>query len=86
MDEEKHILHNWEGKQIYVKEKTHVVPQLVNETILNLRRHLVTLKINDLAKSIKEVNNDDEKKELLLETIDYTILKKVLSDKLNRVL
>jgi hypothetical protein len=41
-----------------------VVPQLVNETILNLRRHLVTLKINDLAKSIKEVNNDDEKKRI----------------------
>ncbi len=86
MDEEKHVLHNWEGKDIYVKDKNQSISQMVSETILNLRRHLVTLKINELAIKIKEQEDDDQKKDTLIETVDYSILKKILSDKLNRVL
>lgn len=86
MEEEKHILHDWEGKQIYVKDKNQTVAQLVNETILNLRRHLVTLKIKDLANDIKDMRDEDRKKEIMIETIDYSTLKKILSERLNRVI
>ena len=86
MDDEKHVLHNWEGKDIYVKDKKQTISQMVSETILNLRRHLVALKINELAETIKELEDDKQKKNTMLETVDYSILKKILSDKLNRVL
>ncbi len=48
MDEEKYVLHDWGSKEIYVKQKTTTVAQIVSETILNLRRFLVTKKINEL--------------------------------------
>ncbi len=86
MDDEKHVLHNWLGKDIYVKDKSQSISQVVSETILNLRRHLVTLKINELAELIKDLEDDDQKKNTLIETVDYSTLKKILSDKLNRVL
>ena len=86
MDDEKHVLHNWLGKDIYVKDKNQSISQVVSETILNLRRHLVTQKINELAELIKGLEDDDQKKNTLIETVDYSTLKKILSDKLNRVL
>jgi len=86
MDDEKHVLHNWEGKDIYVKDKKNTISQMVSETILNLRRHLVTLKINELAEEIKELDDETKRRYSLIETVDYSSLKKVLSDKLNRVL
>jgi len=86
MDDEKHVLHNWKGKDIYVKDKNQSISQIVSETILNLRRHLVTLKINELAELIKEIEDDEQRKNTLIETVDYSTLKKILSDKLNRVL
>jgi len=86
MEEEKYELHKWEVRDIYIKGKKDTLSQMVSETILNLRRHLVSQKINELAKEIKETNDDAEKKKVLIETIDYTILKKILSEKLNRVL
>ena len=86
MDDEKHVLHNWKGKDIYVKDKNQSISQMVSETILNLRRHLVTLKINELAELIKEMKDEEQMKNTLIETVDYSTLKKILSDKLNRVL
>ncbi|MBW2936707.1 DNA primase [Aureisphaera sp. CAU 1614] len=85
MDEEKHQLHHWDRKDIYVKEKKHGISQMVSETILNLRRHLVSKKIMDLSEAVKnpEVSED---KENLQNIMDYITLKKVLSEKLNRVL
>lgn len=86
MEDEKHTLHNWEGKDIYVKDKKNTISQMVTETILNLRRHLVTLKINELAEEIKELKDEKKIKNTLHEAVDYSTLKKILSDKLNRVL
>ena len=85
MEEEKYSLHNWERKEIFVKEKKHTISQLVSETILNLRRHLVTSKIEELAKS-PVVNGEYEDKSVLENITDYTILRDVLSEKLRRVL
>ncbi len=83
MEEEKYTLHNWERKEIYVKEKTQTIGQIVSETILNLRRFLVAQKINDLSESLKDKENGNSE---MQEIVDYISLKKVLSDKLNRVL
>ncbi len=85
MEEERYTLHNWESKEIYVKDKDRTIAQMVSETILSLRRYLVTRKINELAEAIKE-NEPSEKENALQEIVDYISLKKILSNKLNRVL
>ncbi len=85
MDDEKYSLHQWERKDIYVKEKKSNVSQMVTETILNLRRYLVAQKIDELSKGIQNLDAG-EPENLLQEIVDYITLKKILSDKLNRVL
>jgi DNA primase len=85
MDEERYSLHDWESKEIYVKEKKHTISQIVSETILNLRRHLVSQKINELSEEIK-TQEVDGRENSLQDIVDYITLKKVLSEKLNRVL
>ena len=84
MEEERYELHNWERMEIYVKGKDKTIAQIVSETILNLRRHLVSQKINDLSEMMKD-NDNPEKESSLQEIVDYLTLKKVLSNKLNRV-
>jgi DNA primase len=84
MEEEKYVLHNWEGKEIYVKEKKYTVGQVVSETILNFRRYLVSQKIQELSERVKNSNNGNDSN--LQEIMDYITLKKLLSEKLNRVL
>ena len=86
MDEEKHQLHQWDRKLIFVKEKKQSVAQIVAETILNLRRHLVTKKIDELSAKFKEEASEEHTEEALQAVTDYIGLKKVLSEKLNRVL
>lgn len=85
MEEERYSLSNWERKEIYVKAKEQTIAQMVSETILNLRRHLVSQKINELSEAMKQEENL-EKESGLQEIVDYISLKKVLSNKLNRVL
>jgi DNA primase len=85
MDEERYSLHDWESKEIYVKKKKHTIAQIVSETILNLRRHLVSQKINELSEEIK-TQEVDGRENSLQDIVDYITLKKVLSEKLNRVL
>ena len=85
MEEERYSLSNWGRKEIYVKAKEQTIAQMVSETILNLRRHLVSQKINELSEAMKQEENL-EKESGLQEIVDYISLKKVLSNKLNRVL
>ena len=85
-DSERHELHDWEGRKIYVKDKHQSISQMVSETVFNLRRHLISLKINEMANKIKTIEDDTLKLQTLKETLEYTTLKKLLSDKLNRVL
>lgn len=85
MEEERYVLHNWERKEIYVKEKDQTIAQMVSETILNLRRYLVTQKINELSETMQQ-HAQEEREAGLQEIVDYISLKKVLSNKLNRVL
>ena len=85
MDEEQYTLHDWERMQIFVKDKKVEISRLVSETILSLRRYLVNQKIKELNNAIKE-NPPEDASVVLQDIMDYLSLKKVLSNKLNRVM
>ena len=80
INDEKYQLHDWEKKNIYVKKIGSELSQLVNETILNMRRYLIDKKITEL-----QDNSKDDKDKVLEEVMSYYSLKKLLSAKLNRV-
>ena len=80
INEEKYQLHDWEKKNIYVKKIGSELSQLVNETILNMRRYLIDKKIHEL-----QDNSKNETNKVLEEVMSYYKLKKLLSAKLNRV-
>ena len=81
INDDKYQLHDWERKNIYVKKIGSELSQLVNETILNMRRYLIDKKINELQESKK----DNDKGDVLEEVMSYYKLKKMLSAELNRV-
>ncbi len=83
MSEEQHQLHDWQKRNVFVKVKGSEVVQLVSETILSMRRYLIDQKIAELR---LETMGQDQNQETLQDIISYQQLKKVLSDKLNRVL
>jgi DNA primase len=85
MDDEKYQLHDWERNEIYVKEKKSSISQMVSETVLNLRRELLAQKIGELSEEMKALE-PSEKENSLQDIVDYISLKKVLSEKLRRVL
>ena len=83
MDNEKYFLHDWEKNNIYPKRKKDTLAQLTIETILNLRCFLIDKKVNGFRDEVKENQLDENHLE---EVINYSKLKKLLSEKLNRVL
>ena len=83
MDNEKYFLHDWEKNNIYPKRKKDTLAQLTIETVLNLRCFLIDKKVDGFRDEVKENQLD---KNNLEEVINYSKLKKLLSEKLNRVL
>ena len=83
MDNEKYFLHDWEKNNIYPKRKKDTLAQLTIETVLNLRCFLIDKKVNGFRDEVKKNQLD---KNNLEEVINYSKLKKLLSEKLNRVL
>jgi DNA primase len=83
MDEEKYTLSEWERKNIFVTETIKILPKLVTDAILNLRRILIERKINEIMKEAQNKNSVDVDLELIS---NYTGLKKRLFEKLNRVI
>ncbi|GAA3512990.1 DNA primase [Aquimarina addita] len=91
MDEERHALHRWVDMEIHVKKKDQSISQYVSDTILNLRRFLIVKKIEELSQEVKaqSANQDNENPnntETIQDIMDYISLKKLLSEKLNRVI
>ncbi|AYN66875.1 DNA primase [Euzebyella marina] len=84
MEEEKYILHNWERKDIFPKDKKLGVAQLTSETILTLRCFLIKKRMLALQDGTKESTADH--RETLEEIMNYLHLNKLLNKKLNRVL
>ena len=83
---EQHQLHDWEKKNIFVKDRQNAVGQLVSETILTFRRYLIDEKIKSLLEESKSTDNLDGPSEFLEDVMQYQYLKKLLSKKLNRVI
>ena len=86
LSDEVYELHNWDRRNVFVKDKRSLVGQLVTETILSLRKNLIDQKIKTLIKNSKEENGFMKNTDFLTEVINYQNLKKLLSKKLNRVI
>jgi DNA primase len=84
MEEEKYVLHRWEEKDIYPKDKKVGISQLVSETILTLRCYLIKKRIGSLQENT--LNNHDGNIETMEEIMNYIQLNVLLNKKLNRVL
>ena len=84
MNEEKYNLHQWEKKNIFVKTRDQQVGLMVTETILSLRKHLVNRKIESLQAEME--NPQEEHQGLLEDVMSYYQLRRLVSNKLNRVL
>jgi DNA primase len=81
MDEEKYSLSDWERKEIFVTETKKILPKLVSDAILNIRRVLIEEKIKEIIHEVQTQNAALD----LEEISNYTDLKKRLFEKLNRV-
>lgn len=85
MQEERDLLHNWEGQNIIVKQKDQTISQYVSETILTMRWFLVDRIIEELKGELSpdpEVDNS----ETLSMAMDYYKLINSFSSKLGRVM
>ena len=85
MEDERHTLDDWKRNNIYPKDKYKTIDQLVSQTILHLRCHLITKKIDDLMIKTKE-NISEQHKGVLEEVRDYKKLDNLLSWKLGKPL
>lgn len=83
MENEKYKLHNWDKKNIFVKQPQDQVGQSVIQTILSLRRFLINEKIQRLNGQLEASSENDAH---LLEEINmYNELRQLVSQKLSRV-
>ncbi len=82
MNDERYILSDWESKHIMVKTKEKQLSKLVMDAVYNIRRVLIEQKIEEIKNNI--LNSEDRHSDLEL-VKNYTDLKKLLFDKLARV-
>jgi DNA primase len=83
MEEERLVMHNWEGQNIFPKSKNDTISQNVSETILTLRWYLVGKIIDELKNSILP---DVDNTEPMTQIKDYNELTRAFSKKLGRVM
>ena len=83
MEDEKMVMHNWEGQNIFPKTKQETISQNVTETILTMRWYLVGRIIEELKNSISP---DQDNMESLMMIRDYNELTRAFSKKLGRVM
>ena len=85
MADERVVLHNWEGQNIFPKTKNETISQYVSETILTLRWYLVDRIIEEIKSSISS-EPDSNNIEPLSMAMDYSKLINSFSKKLGRVM
>lgn len=85
MQDEGNPLHDWERKNIFVKEKTKEIGRWLTQTILNFRCHLIQEKIGSLQQQTA-TSQSQTHSEVLEEVNAYVGLRKNLSERLDRVL
>ena len=85
MEDERVVLHNWEGQNIFPKAKTESISQYVSETILTMRWYLVDKIIEEIKGSIS-TEPDSDNIEPMSMAMDYYKLINSFSKKLGRVM
>ncbi len=83
MEDERMILHNWEGQNIFPKTKNDTIAQNVTETIFTLRWYLVGSIVEELKNSLSK---DADNSESISMIMDYNGLILSFSKKLGRVM
>ncbi|WP_179375009.1 DNA primase [Winogradskyella wichelsiae] len=83
MEDERYYLHDWERNLINPKEKKDSVSQLVSQTILSLRCHLIDKKVIEYKNETLKENADT--RSIIEDVKDYVGLKMLLSRKLGKV-
>jgi DNA primase len=83
MEDEKVVLHNWEGQNIFPKYKKDTIGQNVSETILTMRWYLVGKIIEEIKSSITSESDNTEPMTMIK---DYLGLTSAFSKKLGRVM
>ncbi|WP_125723603.1 DNA primase [Flavobacterium ustbae] len=84
MEDERLTIHNWEGQNIFPKQKSETIEQNVSETIFAMRWYLVSGIIAELKNSLL-TNPQEDNSEVLSMVIDYSKLLNNFSKKLGRV-
>ena len=85
MNNENNVLHDWERKNIVIKDKKAEIGRWLQQTILNLRCLLIQEKIGELQNQTTK-SHIETHREILEEVNDYVGLKKNLSKRLDRVI
>ena len=85
MEDERVVLHNWEGQNIIPKSKNETIAQYVSETILTMRWYLVDKIIDEIKNSISSEPGSDNMEQLSM-AMDYYKLINTFSKKLGRVM
>lgn len=85
MEDERVVLHNWEGQNIFPKTKDDSISQYVSETILTMRWYLVDRIIEEIKSSISSEPDSDNIEPLSM-AMDYYKLINSFSKKLGRVM
>ncbi|MUP46707.1 DNA primase [Gramella sp. BOM4] len=86
MQEEQYELHSWDRHDIPVKKKEQTVNQYVSQTILNLRRHLIDRKLQELLEDIRVAETEDQRTDIKNEVVGFNKLRTLLSERLGRVM
>ena len=84
LDDENNQLHDWSKRDIVPKAKDAHLETIVGDIILNIRSLLVHHLIQSLTQQMAQVN-EEEKKELLENVMNYIQLQKLLAKRLNIV-
>jgi DNA primase len=85
MEDERLVLHNWEGQNIIPKTKSETIGQYVSETILTMRWYLVDRIIEQLKNSVSNEPGSDNTESMSM-AMDYYKLINSFSKKLGRVM
>ncbi|WP_417557726.1 DNA primase [Mesoflavibacter zeaxanthinifaciens] len=85
MEDEKYSLADWQRNNIFPKDKTISLSQLVSQTILHLRSFLITKKINSL---LQQTDSDltVQNRSIIEDVMDYKKLDNILSRRLGKPL
>ena len=84
LDDENNQLHDWSKRDIVPKAKDAHLETIVGDIILNIRSLLVHHLIQSLTQQMAQTN-EEEKKELLENVMNYIQLQKLLAKRLNIV-